>query len=77
MKTTGKYSIKPYRCRNCGNESNIGTNHWGEVYSRCNNCAWYTPYKAPVHECLVPPPDGVGIPPPWRIVALSEIAEIK
>lgn len=43
LKTTGKYSIKPYECTCCGHEKEIGTNHFGEVYSRCEGCSWKNP----------------------------------
>ena len=73
---TGPYSGKPYKCNRCGNVSNIGTNHWGEVYSRCSNCSWKHPLEADSHECLEPVPDGFDIPEPWTVTTLGEIAEI-
>lgn len=29
-----------YRCRGCGETSNISTNHTGPCYSHCKNCSW-------------------------------------
>jgi hypothetical protein len=68
---TGKYSIKPYRCTQCGNESEIGTNHWGFVYSRCRICG------NTEHECLELVPEGYGIPEKWKKVKLGDLVEIR
>ena len=70
MKTTGKYSYKMYKCNKCGYKHSIGTNHWGEVYSLCPKC------KHNVQTCLEQPPEGIGIPEPWKMVKLSDICEI-
>jgi hypothetical protein len=76
---TGKYSIKKYRCTNpdCLHEHNVGTNHWGEIYSRCPKCAWKTPMNPYPQECMESAPEGYGIPEKWTIVRLGDIAEIK
>jgi len=37
MKTSA-YSIKDYYCPVCNNIESHGTNHFGEIYSRCKNC---------------------------------------
>lgn len=75
--TTGRYSIKRYQCKRCGHESQEGTNHWGEIYSRCSNCSWKYPLEATVKVCLEPVPEGYGTPEPWKIVKLGDVAEIK
>ena len=69
MKTTGKYSHKLYKCSECGHESSLGTNHWGECYPRCPKCG-----KQTIHKCLEPILEGYGIPEPWKMVKLGDIA---
>ena len=76
--TTSAYSYKKYRCTSCGHVSEHGTNHYGAIYPRCNECGWKHPMQlSMVHECLEPVPEGMGIPTPWKIVKLSDICEIK
>jgi hypothetical protein len=29
-----------YRCRNCGNEQHISTNHHGACFDYCRGCSW-------------------------------------
>jgi len=70
--TIGKYTHKPYRCTECKNEREIGTNHWGECYPVCPVCR-----KQTVHECLEPLPEGMAKPEPWKMVKLGDVAEIK
>lgn len=75
---TSKYSMKKYRCKSCGFESMHGTNHYGEIYPKCRNCGWKRPFElSQVHECLESVPEGMGIPEPWKMVKLGDIAEIK
>jgi len=83
MKTTGKITAKRYRCVHCDAESDIATNHYGEVYSRCVNgsCVSRRPvinstYQHPRHTCLEPVPEGMSTPEPWKIVRLGDIVEI-
>lgn len=71
MKTTGKYSQKPYKCTNCGTIKTIGTNHWGEIYPFCSKCCNTT-----VWECLEELPEGYSKPAPWKVVKLGDICEI-
>ena len=71
MKTTGKYSKKPYRCTGCGQEVEMGTNHWGEVYPNCHVCNEPT-----VWECLEECPEGYEKPEAWKRVKLEEVAKI-
>ena len=68
---TGKYSTKPYKCTGCGQEVEIGTNHWGEVYPNCYQCQ-----KPTVWECLEPMPEGYEKPEQWKIVKFAQVAEI-
>lgn len=75
--TTGPYSHKKYKCRRCGHERMIGTNHWGAVYSRCSECSWKHPMETDVSDCLDPRPEGIGIPEEWKVVKLGEICSIK
>jgi len=71
--TTGKYSIKPYECQNCGHEFETGTNHWGEIYD-CPNCRSFGfPNGQPVAKCKEVCPDEYDVPPKWRMVKLSEV----
>jgi len=75
---TGKYSRKDYRCTRCGHVQSHGTNHWGEIYPRCDNCQWKHPMQVgSVWECLEPMPEGYEKPKPWRKVKLGDIVEIK
>jgi len=71
MKTTGKYSIKPYQCIRCGKEEEHGTNHWGEIYPFCSVCREYT-----VWTCLEEMPEGYEKPKTWNKVRLGDIANI-
>ena len=44
-----KSSYKPYKCKRCGYEKEIQTNHYGECYSwgNYNTCPCCAPYKRP------------------------------
>lgn len=80
MITTGKYSQKLYRCRECGHEQMQGTNHWGECYSwgncnKCPACGWKHPMDVTIWDCVETAPNGYSKPLPWKIVKLSEILE--
>jgi DNA-directed RNA polymerase subunit RPC12/RpoP len=35
-----KVKYRVYKCRNCGNEQQIQTNHLGSCYNYCKNCSW-------------------------------------
>ena len=72
LPTTGPYKIKPYRCRDCGVEREIGTNHWGDCYPFCNLCGHITSW-----ECLEEIPIGFAKPVPWQRVRLGDIADVK
>lgn len=76
MKTTGKISVKEYRCTHCGNVAKQSTNHWGETYGSCSACSWKRPGQATVHECLEALPEGYAKPEPWKIVRLGDICTV-
>ena len=72
------YSHKKYRCKRCGHERMIGTNHYGECYghlgmNRCPGCGLKHPMECDVFECMETPPAGEKIPEPWRIVKLGDV----
>ncbi len=71
LPTTGRISWKPYRCQECGTETERQTNHWGECYPWCDVCGTMT-----VHECMEPTPKGMGRPAPWKLTTLGEVATI-
>jgi DNA-directed RNA polymerase subunit RPC12/RpoP len=82
MPTTGKYSMKKYKCRTCGYEHLIGTNHWGECYScggynKCPSCGWKHPMEVTIWDCQEPAPEGYSKPKPWKIAKLGDICKIK
>lgn len=69
---TGKYCQKKYKCSNCGHETFWGTNHWGEFYNtRCPKCNKYVTWK-----CTEKPPEGYGLPEPWKEVNPRDILDI-
>lgn len=70
-------TTKAYRCVDCGAESQESTNHYGEIYSRCNACAWKRPHGPFRKECIEPKPEGAWIPEPWQVVRLGDIVDIK
>lgn len=74
---TGPVSHKLYKCKTCGDERSVATNHWGEFYERCPKCGWKHPMETQVFECQEPLPEGYEKPEPWKIVKLGEIAEIR
>ena len=71
MKTTGKCSVKKYKCRKCGHEEEHKTNHWGTIYN-CSKCRCF----GAVLDCLEAPPKGVGIPEEWKMVKLGDVCTI-
>jgi hypothetical protein len=77
LKTTGKYSMKRYRCTRCSRIEMHGTNHWGEFYDRCDGCSWKNPLDPIVTwECLEKMPKGYKKPEKWEKVKLGDIAKI-
>ena len=75
--TTGKYSMKSYKCTDCGHISKHGTNHDGEIYPKCVKCGWKHPMQSgQVHECLEAVPKDMDIPKAWKKVKLGDLVEI-
>jgi hypothetical protein len=67
-------SYKPYKCKECGYEKEIQTNHFGECYSwgNSNTCPSCAPYKRPntwVFNGELP--EGVVLPTPWKKVEIQ------
>lgn len=78
MKTTSKYGLKRYRCAHCGREHEVGTNHYGEVYSPCPNgfCLSRRPvinatYQPPKHVCLEKLPKGMFRPATRKVAVIK------
>lgn len=73
------YSHKNYKCTLCGHVRLEGTNHYGEIYSRCPACAWKSPMSRHSSVCVDPVPEGGWVPEPWATVevqvAISTAAE--
>lgn len=72
--------VKRYKCRECGHEQSIQTNHYGECYSwgSHNACPSCPPYKRPTTwECIEPTPIDAWIPKPWTTVTLKDIVKEK
>jgi len=77
MQTTGKYSVKLYKCTRCGLEQKHGTNHWGEIYPRCKGCSWKNPMDpTAVMVCLETMPSGYEKLAPWKKVKLGDVCGI-
>ena len=74
LPTTSQYSHKKYKCCNadCGHEYNTGTNHYGEIYSKCPKCYWMGTSRVHRSICLEPVPEGMGVPTPWQSFTLTE-----
>lgn len=76
--TTSKISYKRYQCTACGHVSEQQTNHYGDCYPPCRKCGWKRPMETGQrHICLEAVPEGMGVPAPWKMVKLGDIAEIK
>ena len=65
--TTSKYSVKQYKCLECGTVSKHGTNHYGYIYPPCKKCG------NTEHACLEPVPEGMGIPTRWTKVKFGDL----
>ena len=72
-KTTGPRSVKSYKCTHCGHTSQETTNHWGEIYSKCENCSWKRPGQATVKESVQGPPPGYSKPTPWKTLRVAQM----
>lgn len=67
LKVTGPVSSKKYKCVYCSHVSSIATNHYGDVYSKCQKCAWKRPMDmGGHHRCVDPVPAGWGTPVEWK-----------
>jgi len=56
-----KCTKKAYACDSCGQEKEIETNHWGQIYNTdCSVCDTLTTWS--VSEEI---PEGAWIPTPW------------
>ena len=75
METIGEYSKKKYKCRICGTEKLIGTNHWGCCYSwfGYNHCPYCSLSEPTIWDCQEPVPEGYEKPEEWEIVRLEVI----
>lgn len=69
--TTGKYSVKKYKCTVCGTIKDHGTNHWGEIYPKCFKCNTITTWC-----CLEPMPKGYEKPESWASVKLGDVCTV-
>ena len=77
QKTTGRYSVKLYKCARCGLEQKHGTNHWGEIYPRCGGCSWKNPLAPQAAMvCLEQAPPGYGKPEPWKTFKLGSLCKV-
>ena len=77
MKTTGKVSVKEYKCPRCGKIEKHSTNHWGAFYDRCRGCSWKNPLNPIIAwECQEPVPEGYVKPKPWKLIKMSDMIRI-
>ena len=75
--TTGKHSQKMYRCNRCGKRSLHETNHWGNIYSSCNDCSWKHPLQSQAtHQCLEHCPDTHIPPVKWSMVSFGVMENV-
>lgn len=74
--TTGKHTVKEYKCTSCGAVEKHGTNHWGEIYPKCRSCGWRHPMNLGGRfVCLENCPDTHDLPTPWKTVKLGDIID--
>lgn len=78
--TTGAMTEKLYRCKRCGHEQRIATNHFGECYSyghynTCPACPPWANYPEfgglTVWICVEPCPPEMAVPEPWKPVTIT------
>lgn len=81
---TEKVRLKAYTCARCGHEKEMSTNHYGQVYDRCNACSWKHPLEPIVTwECQEEPPPHMQRAPDWTrttlggLLRMSNIKECK
>lgn len=75
-----EHSLKLYRCKECGHEQRIQTNHYGECYSfgNYNTCPQCPPYKRPnTWVCVEPVPKDGWVPEPWTKTAIPPPRKTK
>ena len=80
MATTERVRKKAYACKACGHEKELETNHYGECYSfgtytMCPNC--HDAEQVTVWVCQEAPPEGMGVPEPWRRVRLGDLVAME
>ena len=63
LKEIGPYSQKQYSCNHCGNIKIIGTNHWGDLYTRCHFCCAIVGMT-----CKETMPEGYTKPEPYKLI---------
>lgn len=66
---SNKVNYKPYKCKECGYEKEIQTNHYGECYSfgNHNTCPSCPPFKRPnVWVFNGDKPQEAWVPAPWK-----------
>ena len=74
--TTQSVTVKRYRCKRCGHEQEISTNHYGECYSwghvnTCPACPPWAKYSefggSTTWECVTPCPPDMDKPKNWTV----------
>ena len=72
---TGKYSVKPYQCDNCGHEAEHGTNHWGKIYNiKCKGCCFGC-FDFQTFTCTETCPTTHDLPEEWKTAKLGDLIE--
>lgn len=78
--TTGQITSKVYRCKRCGHEQQIETNHFGECYSVrhynvCPACPPWAKYpefgSVTTWVCAEPCPQDMDKPENWQVVKVK------
>lgn len=78
--TTGQITSKVYRCKRCGHEQQIETNHFGECYSVrhynvCPACPPWAKYpefgSVTTWVCAEPCPPDMDKPENWQVVKVK------
>lgn len=78
--TTNRIKSKLYRCKRCGHERQIQTNHYGECYSlghynACPACPPWAKYSEfgglTVWVCTEKCPEDMAVPEPWTAAKIS------
>ena len=72
-----KISFKHYKCKECGHEKEINTNHYGECYSlgTMNACPGHPVAHGTVWEFAGELPEGAWVPEPWTKHKLGDLLE--